>query len=237
MKHTDVILPKLLTCTLDQLPHPFFIREKGSTRFIYANMAMAKLVGLRSPDAMIGRLDDEIPASLFDNEVAASIWQQQVREVVDTQCKLSLLEVHPKAIDYPYFSKKFPLYNDNNECIAMAASVRYLEVFSPNDFIRGKLPGSLLLNKPDDTFTERECEIAFFRLQGMSSKEIGNILCLSPRTIECRLSGMYMKAGVKHLDDFKYFCETRNLHRYLPKRLLSRKIVGFEGDYVEDSDY
>jgi len=222
----------MLTQTLNQLPTPFWIRDK-STRYIYANMAMAKLAGLKSPDSIIGRLDNEIQAALFEDEVAAKLWQHQVKHVVTTQEKLTLLEVHPDSVDYPYITKKTPFYNESNECIGMAVSARYLEVFSPNDFIRGKLPGSLLLTKPDDFFTEKECEIIFFKLQGMSSKDIGNILYLSPRTIENRLANMYIRSGVNHLDDFRQFCESRNLHRYLPHKLLLNKRIGFEGDFDE----
>lgn len=233
MNNTEVKLPKILTRTLDQLSVPLFIRAKESTRFIYANLALAKLVGLRSPDSIIGRLDDEIPASLFDNEVCAKLWQEQVKHVVSTQSKISLLEVHPGSVDYPYISKKMPFYNEDNECIGMTGSVRYLEVFSPNDFIKGRMPGSLLLTKPDDFYTEKECEIVFFKLQGMSSKEIGNILYLSPRTVENRLASMYFKAGINHLDDFRQFCEDRSLHRYLPNRLISHKRISFERDHDE----
>lgn len=235
MIDNTLVISKSLTRTLDQLPTPFFIREKDTTRFIYANMALAKLVGLRSPDAMINRLDDEIPASLFDNPLSAKLWQDQVKHITATQTKLSLLEVHPEAVDCPYISKKFPFYNDDDVCVAMAGTIKYLEVFSPNDFLRGRLPGSLLLSKPDETFTEKECEIIFFRLQGMSSKEIGSILCLSPRTIENRLANMYVKAGVSHLDDFRAFCEHRSLHRYLPQRLLASKRIGFEGDFLNEA--
>jgi DNA-binding CsgD family transcriptional regulator len=236
MDISNIVLPKMLTRTLDNLPYPFFIREKESTKFIYANFHLAKLVGLKSTDAIIGRIDDEIPASLFDNEVSARLWQNQVRDVSNTQCSISLLEVHPEAIDYPYLTKKFPFYDDNNQCIGMAASGRYLEVYSPNDFVRGKLPGSLLLSKPDDIFTEKECEIIFLKLQGMSAKEISKVFMLSPRTIEHRISNMYAKANVNHSDDFYEFCQKRDLHRYLPQRFLSSKRIGFEGDFFEDEE-
>jgi DNA-binding CsgD family transcriptional regulator len=223
----------MLRQTFNQLPTPFWIRDKD-TRYVYANMAMAKLVGLKSPDSIIGRLDDEIQAALFQNDVAAKTWQQQVRHVVSTQAKISLLEVHPGSVDYPYITRKFPFYNENNECVGMAVYAKYLEVFTPNDLIKGKLPGSLLLSKPDDFFTEKECEIIFFKIQGMSSKDIANILCLSPRTIENRLANMYIKSGVNHFDDFREFCEKRNLHRYLPQKLLSNKRIGFDGDFSEE---
>ncbi|MEI9862460.1 PAS domain-containing protein [Enterobacter bugandensis] len=231
---SDIVIPEMLTRSLDLLPDPYCIQTHDGL-FLYANLSAAKLAGMRSANELRDRFYHEIPSPLFE-EATLNDWQMQDKKIVESRKSLTMLEVHPDAVDSPYTIRKVPFYNNDNQCIGVFCSVKYFEVFSPNDFIRGKLPGSLLLNKPDDTFTERECEIAFFRLQGISSKEIGSILCLSPRTIECRLSGMYMKAGVNHLDDFKHFCETRNLHRYLPKRLLSRKIVGFVGDYTEDSD-
>lgn len=236
MNCSNIDLPKVLTRTLDNLPYPFFIREKESTRFIYANMHLAKLVGLKSTDPIIGRIDDEIPCKLFDNEAAATLWQNQVKDVSVKQKSLSLLEVHPDAIDYPYLSKKFPFYDENGQCIGMAGSARYLEVYSPNDFVRGKLPGSLLLSKPDECFTEKECEIIFLRLQGISAKEIAKLLSLSPRTIEHRIANMYVKANVNNYNDFSDFCYQRELHRYLPQRFLLNKKVGFDGDFFEDEE-
>ncbi|MDR3432430.1 MAG: PAS domain-containing protein [Rouxiella aceris] len=229
MSESELILPKMLTRTLDQLPAPFFIRDK-SLRFIYANMALVKFVGLRSADAIIGRMDDEIPASLFDNPESAKHWQEQVKYVVNTQKRISLLEVHPGAVDSPYLSKKVPFYNENNQCVGMVGSIKYLEIFSANDYIRGRLPGSLLLEKPDELFTEKECEVIFLKLQGMTSKNIGQMLCKSSRTIENTLQRIYSKCGVSHFDDFSYFCEQRNLHRYLPQRFLDPKRFVFEND-------
>jgi DNA-binding CsgD family transcriptional regulator len=231
---SDIVIPEMITRSLDMLPDAYSIQTPEGL-ILYANPALVKLCGLKSSQHIAERLDHEIPSRLYENEDVLNSWREQDKKIVEKRKPLSMLEIHPEAVDSPYIVRKVPFYNNDNECVGVFCSGKFLEIFSPNDFVRGKLPGSLLLNKPDDTFTERECEIIFFRLQGMSSKEIGSILCLSPRTIECRLSGMYMKAGVNHLDDFRHFCETRNLHRYLPKRLLSRKIVGFEGDYTEDS--
>ncbi len=229
MSNNELVLPKMLTRTFDQLPTPFFIRGKD-TRFVYANMAAAKLVGLKSPDSIIGRLDDEIPAALFDNDISAKHWQEQVKHVVSTQKKISLLEVHPGAVDSPYISRKLPFYNENNECVGMVGVIKYLELFSSNDFIRGRLPGSLLLEKPDDFFTEKQCEIIFLKIQGMTSKTMGTMLCRSPRTIENALQNIYSKAGVSHVDDFIEFCQKRSLDRYLPKRFLDPKKFSFKND-------
>ncbi|WP_053115863.1 PAS and helix-turn-helix domain-containing protein [Winslowiella iniecta] len=229
----DIIIPEMLTRSLDLLPDPYCIRTPEG-RFLYANLATAKLAGLKSAQIIMERIDYEIPSLLFEDENNLEAWRYQDRKIIANRKPLAMLEIHPNAVNTPYICRKVPFYDNQNQCIGSFCSIKYLEVFSPNDFVKGKLPGSLLLNKPDDFFTEKECEIIFFRLQGMSSKDIAAILFLSPRTIENRLANMYSKAGVGHLDDFREFCEKRNLHRYLPQRLISHKRIGFNSDIEDD---
>ncbi|MBP2171308.1 hypothetical protein J2125_004500 [Erwinia toletana] len=222
LSNCDIINNATIMRSLDLLAEPYCIRTAEGL-FLYANMAMAKLSGLRSPHIMMERPDHEIPSLLFDNQEDLEAWRQQDRTVSETRKPLTMLEIHPSAVDSPYLCRKVPFYSHNDECIGTFCTIKYLEVLTPNDFIKGKLPGSLLLNKPDDFFTEKQCEIIFFRLQGVSNKEISQILGLSPRTVENRIAQMYTKARVNHLDDFRQFCESRNLHRYLPKRVLSER--------------
>ncbi len=89
------------------------------------------------------------------------------------------------------------------------------------------MPGSLLLNKPDHFFTERECEVMFFRLQGLSYKDVSDRLNLSIRTLENDMQILYQKVNVSIFDDFRDFCVARNYHRYLPKRFIHSEYVEF----------
>ncbi|MBT9429714.1 MULTISPECIES: helix-turn-helix transcriptional regulator [Symbiopectobacterium] len=109
-----------------------------------------------------------------------------------------------------------------------------MKSFVPNRYIHGRFTDSLLLNKPDDFFTERECEIIFLKLQGRTCKSIGDMLFLSPRTIESYLQRLYAKVGAYHFDDFAEFCHNKNFHRYLPNRFLSCKCEVFENNYNLD---
>lgn len=231
----DIIIPKMLTRSLDLLPDPYCIRTPDGP-VLYSNLAFAKLAGLRSTSEIIDRYDYEIPSCLFENGDTLEEWRVQDRNLVATRKPQVMLELHPQAVDMPYICRKVPFYDEENRCIGAFHSLKYLEVFTPNDFVKGKLPGSLLLNKPDDFFSEKECEIIFFRLQGMSCRDIASALFISVRTVENRLAAMYVKAGVSHQDDFKLFCEKINLHRYVPKRIMSYKKIGFKKDYEQDVD-
>lgn len=232
-EQNNVVIPPMLSRMLDLLPEPYCIRTPDSP-IIYANLAFAKLASLRSVSDIIDRFDYEIPSCLFENADLCEEWRIQDRKILSDRKSQVMLEVHPNAIDYPYICRKIPFYNNDHQCIGAVHSIKYLEIFTPNDFIRGKFPGSLLLNRPNDFFTEKECEIIFFRLQGMSTKEISKIINLSKRTIENRLSAMYLKAGVNHLDDFSEFCEKINLHRYIPKRIISYSKIGFDKDHEQE---
>lgn len=234
MNICNVEIPDMLTRSLDMLPEPYSIQDNEG-RILYANPALAKFCGLKSSHYIMGRLHCEVPSRLYENEESINAWLQQDQKIIKTRKPLSMLEIHPGAVDSPYIVRKVPFYSNDNECIGVFCTGKHLEVFTPNDFIKGKLPGSLLLNKPDDLFTEKESEIIFFKLQGMTSKEIGQILFISPRTVENRLANMYIKAGVNHFDDFRHFCESLNFHRYLPRRLLIHKRIGFDGDYEEET--
>lgn len=231
--HDGNYLPRMLTNILDQLPDPYFIKDLNSM-YIYANLPTAKLAGLRSPNDFLHRTEYELCSRLTENEDVVKEWQFQDKQVGSSKKGLSMLEVHPEAVSYPYIVKKMPFYDDNNKCVGVVTYAKTLQTFTPNDFINGRCPGSLLLNRPDNFFTEKECEIIFLKLQGRTCKAIGDMLFLSPRTIESALQRLYNKVGVSHFDDFAEFCHNKNYHRYLPRRFLECKRAMFENNYDLD---
>lgn len=226
-------LSRVLVNLLDQYPDPYFIKDLKSS-YIYANLPTAKLAGLRSPNDFLHKTEFELHSRLTENEEVVKAWQSQDKQVSSSRNVLSMLEIHPDAVDYPYIVKKIPFYDEENVCIGVLTYTRNLETFTPNDFINGRRPGSLLLNKPDEFFTERECEVIFLKLQGQTCKNIGAILYLSPRTVESTMQRLYTKVGVSHFDDFAEFCHNKNYHRYLPRRFIEYKRIMFENDYNLD---
>src|SRR5476649_2416669 len=120
-----------------------------------------------------------------------------------------------------------PFYGDDASYKGMLGYNDLISIYTLNDYIKGKLPGSLLLNKPDDFFTERQCEIMFYRLQGLKAKEVAKRLNLAANTFNNYMQTIYDKACVRNLDEFIEFCEKRNYHRYLPRRFLSKEAITF----------
>lgn len=207
------------------------------SRFLYVNLPVVKFVGLRIPAEMKEKYYEEVKAPIFENEQTIQAWKDQDQYLLNNPDKnLRMLEIHPNGVSCPFIDKKIPIHNENNECIGIINHIKFLEVYRPNDLIKGKLLGSLLLSKPDDFFTEKECEIIFLKLQGMTSKAIARALHRSSRTIENIIQELYDKTGVNNAMDFAEFCEKRNLHRYLPHCFISPKRLSFSGSFQVGDD-
>ncbi len=222
----ELAIPHSLIALLDQMPDPFSIKNLDS-RYLYVNPAALRLFDVKHPDDVVGKRDNEIKSRLVEFNNAAEEFQRGDRDVFCTRQPLSTLEIHPLAVDYPYLGNRIPWNNEEGGCIGVMAYTRKLEVFTLHDFVKGHMPGSLLLNKPDEFFTERECEIMFYRLQGMKTKEVAERLNLAEKTVSNYMQLLYEKAYVNHFDDFKEFCQKRNYHRYLPRRFIFDNPVNF----------
>ncbi len=215
----EVKIHQSMISLLDQFSSPYVIKDLESMH-VYTNNAALSLLGLKNKSEVLGKSDIEIKSKLFELDDTGLEFVRQDKQITASEKAMRCLEIHPAAVECPYIVNKIPYYNDEKECVGICVYTRNLEVFTLNDFVKGHMPGSLLLNKPDYFFTERNCEIMFFRLQGLTNKETAERLNLSPRTVENYMQMLYEKAGVNHFDDFKNFCVTRDYHRYLPKRFI-----------------
>ncbi|MCU5775250.1 helix-turn-helix transcriptional regulator [Erwiniaceae bacterium BAC15a-03b] len=232
---TEILIPAMMTQTFDLLADPVTIVNKHS-RIIHANPALARLCNVPGNSFLNGKEYEEVQSKLFEDEESRNHWKEQDKKILDNpSIQLRMLEIHPGSTESPFICTKMPLFNGQRECVGSVHHIKYLEVFRPNDFVRGRLPGSLLLNRPGDIFNERECEIIFLKLQGMTNRNIADVLYRSSRTIENSMQRMYNKAGVNHLDEFIDYCEKRDFHRYLPQKFLVKKRLGF--DTSDDADY
>ena len=74
-------------------------------------------------------------------------------------------------------------------------------------------------------FTDKELECLFFLLRGKSSKETGDLLNLSPRTIEKRIDELKVKMGCHYKDELIEKCIALGYLNTLPQTLFQK---GFE---------
>lgn len=189
-------------------------------------------MSVKSVKYLNGKLDGEIDCPLFNDEVANAEFDRQYMRTWRHELWFATLEIPPNALNRPFIYRKMPFYNDNMECEGMYGYAEDLNVYSLNDYIKGQMPGSLLLNKPDDFFTERECEIMFYRLPGLKAKDAATRLNVSLTTFNNYIQKLYQKAGVINIDELKEICTNLNYHRYLPNRFLTKESIKFDDSEV-----
>jgi len=220
------IISHTLASLLDLFKEPYAIRDLLS-RTLYANGPMLRMYKVGRQDDLVGKLDKDVLSPLVEYDNVPHEWAMQDRYVIKTKERMSFLEVHPRSQDHPYIMTKVPFYNDDGICDGTVAFINILTTYSADDFITGDMPTSMLLTKPDDFFTEKECEIMFYRIQGMRAKEVAQKLGMSENTVCNYMQLLYYKTGAKQIEGFKAFCKRRNYHRYLPKRFLSQHFNGY----------
>ncbi|HHG9992798.1 TPA: helix-turn-helix transcriptional regulator, partial [Yersinia enterocolitica] len=88
-----------------------------------------------------------------------------------------------------------------------------------------EIPPVLVIYPPTNDFTKKELEVIFYLLQSLNSKEIGERLNLSKRTIENKLQLIYGKVNVNSLSSFKEYCKVEGFERYIPEWLIKRGCV------------
>lgn len=226
----ELCLTNAMRFCFDQMKFGIAIRDL-STRLVYCNQKLANIAD-KSPKEIIGKLDIEIDSKIVDSEEAIEAFDKQYKQIFETQKPFSTLEIHPHALDFPFIFHKAPFYNDEQECVGMVGYNTYLTIYSLNDYVKGHMPGSLLLNKPDDFFTERECEVMFYRLQGMKAKDAASRLNLPLHTFNNHMRLLYDKVNATNIDEFKEFCIKRNYNRYLPKRFLTSEAINFSSSII-----
>jgi len=216
----DIKLSPSVVALFDQMDEPYGIKDHES-RYLYANQAALDLYALRNFNEIIGKTENEIKSKLVEHEQIADEFMRQDRKVCLEFSSLSLLEVHPSAVASPYFANKVPFRDESNRCVGVVAYCKRVNVKTLNKFIVQQMAGSLLLDKPDDFFSERECELMFYRLQGMAPAAVAHRLGLTLPVFANAMQKLYLKAGTQHFDDFQDFCAGRNYHRYVPNRLVA----------------
>ncbi|MEA9389095.1 PAS domain-containing protein [Acerihabitans sp. TG2] len=222
----EIELPLSVTKLFDQMHYAFAIRNLEG-RLIYGNPAYLEFLCLKSKNEIVGKFDKDVKAQLFESNEVTEEFAKQYRRVCQGEKTFATLELHPQVMGYPYIFKKTPYKNKEGKCIGIIGNNDILKTNSLNDYVKGNMSGSLLLNKPDDFFTERQCEIFFYLLQGLKVKEVAIRLNLSVNTVNNYMQTLYDMTGSRNLDDFKAFCEQRNYHRYLPKRFLESEAIIF----------
>lgn len=205
---------------------PWGIKDSES-RFVYMNAAALNFCNVPTGFDFEGRLDEEFPCPWYELAPELKAHDRKAESSKEGAEVIETSYFGREAILEPWYCAKFPIYNAKGEVLGTTFYAKRFNFGSIYDFFNNLKPSVVTLTPPDTTFTERELEIIFYALQRLSAKDISEKLCLSYRTIESRLAGIYNKAKVAGLEQLIEYCQSTGLNSYVPKSVLRQKVDFF----------
>ncbi|AWK14528.1 PAS domain-containing protein [Candidatus Fukatsuia symbiotica] len=209
---------------------PWAFKDPDS-RYRYANSAFLELLDLPPEFNIVDKSDSELPVNKPADSKLPYLdfakFSQQYRDyeklaVVANQT-VSSIETHcfgrEKKIQ-PYIFDRTPVLNDRKESVGVMLHAHPMSFFTPGQYVEKESPLSLLYDKPDEFFTDEEYDVIFFLLQNISNESIAEELHISVQKVDSIQQGVYEKAQIGSLYDFKVFCKIRGYERYAPQKFL-----------------
>lgn len=155
-----------------------YLKDKNGT-YLRVNSAFIKACNETNYNDVIGKKDKDL---LWKNE--ADYMEQNDSEVIYTNCSKTIIEPC-KAFDdgkiRSFLSHKIPLKNTVGKTIGVFGLSILMDNLYPLD------------NANDPTLTKRQSDCLLYLVQGLSLKQIGKKLKLSPRTVEHYLDAVKFK--------------------------------------------
>ncbi|TDB44142.1 helix-turn-helix transcriptional regulator [Photorhabdus luminescens] len=206
-----------LTNTWDRSHDPWFVKDK-KFRLIYANKEFIKLSKLPKHFDVTGYTAKELPTPF--NRLA-SLFEEHDRKVLQTMQRVSSIGAHLQSDSQqlePYFCEKYPLMDENDQCIGIIGHIREINHFSMHHYIRNDTTMSVKLRPPNSILTEKEWIVIFLFCRGISNRGIANELKVSCRTVEEYFQIIYEKLSIGSIIELKLFCEKNNYDLYIPPK-------------------
>ncbi|WP_445497629.1 PAS domain-containing protein [Photorhabdus sp. SF281] len=136
-----------LTNMWDRSHESWFVKDK-KLRFIYANNVFIKLNKLPEHFNVTGYTAKELPTP-FNHLV--HLFEEHDRKVLQTMQRISSIGAYLQSNSQqlkPYFCEKYPLMNENNQCIGIICHIKEINYFSVHHYIKNDTITSVKLRPP-----------------------------------------------------------------------------------------
>ncbi|NHB94501.1 helix-turn-helix transcriptional regulator [Photorhabdus cinerea] len=206
-----------LTNMWDRSHESWFVKDK-KLRFIYANKVFIKLSKLPEHFNITGYTAKELPTP-FNH--LAHLFEEHDRKVLQTMNRISSIGTYLESDSQqlkPYFCEKYPLMDENNQCIGIICHIKEINHLSVHHYIKNDTTISVKLRPPNNILTEKEWIIIFLFCRGISNQCIANEIKISCRTVEKYFQRIYEKLSIGSMIELKLFCEKNNYDLYIPPK-------------------
>ncbi|CNH10689.1 helix-turn-helix transcriptional regulator [Yersinia pekkanenii] len=215
----------------DEIPLQFILLWESSdeawgfkdldSHYLHVNTPFIELLNLPTQFCTKGLSDCELPHPSFAQ--FSSQFREQEQLAAITKKRVSSIEMHCFGREQkfqPYIFDKFPLLNRKKECLGIIFHGKKMDLLTGEQYVDQALPFKLLVEKPDDFFTDEEFDVVFYLLQNASNKTIAQRLALSDQEVEGYRGNIYHKAHSDSFYEFKQFCKIKGYSHYVPQKFL-----------------
>ncbi|NDK98879.1 helix-turn-helix transcriptional regulator [Photorhabdus bodei] len=206
-----------LTNMWDKSHESWFVKDKN-LRFMYANKEFIKLSKLPEHFDVMGYTAKELPTPF---NCLVHLFEEHDRKVLQTMQRISSIGAHLQSNSQqlkPYFCEKYPLMDENNQCIGIICHVKEINHFSVHHYVKNDKITSVKLRPPNNILTEKEWIVIFLFCRGLSNRCIADEIKISGRTLEGYFQSIYEKLSISSIIELKLFCEKNNYDLYIPPK-------------------
>ncbi|WP_445374234.1 helix-turn-helix transcriptional regulator [Photorhabdus tasmaniensis] len=218
-KTSKLIISSQVINTMQQNNEPWGIKDQNPC-WVYGNLAFKHIQNIPYSFDYKRFFYAEIS---WNGAEFAKEFMNHDKGVITKGQRVCSLETHIFGKDKflsSHFCEKYPLYNNEKECIGVIFHGWKAQDFSLTRLYHGKLPASIMLQPPTNLFTQREWDIIFLSLQKYTSKQMGRILNISCRTVETHMARIYKKIGINSCYQLEEYCRLNDYDLYVSERFV-----------------
>ncbi|WP_039877585.1 PAS domain-containing protein [Photorhabdus temperata] len=213
-----------LTNMWDRSSELWFVKDR-EFRLIYANRAFIKVNKLPKDFDVIGHSEQEL-LTPFHHFV--DLFEEHDRKVLTQMQRISSIGIYPfgkRERFRAYFYNKFPLMDENNQCIGIASHAREIEYFAIAHYIEHHIFTPVKLKPPNNILRAKEWVVIFLFCCGLSNKDIAGEMGISCRTVEKHFEFIHEKLSVGSAMELRLLCKENGYDLYIPPRY--NKLIGY----------
>ncbi|AKH65225.1 MULTISPECIES: helix-turn-helix transcriptional regulator [Photorhabdus] len=211
------LITRQLTNMWDKSSELWFVKDR-EFRLIYGNKIFFKVNKLPKDFDVIGYSEKELmtPFRHF-----AHLFEEHDNKVLEHMQRISAIGIYPVGRSEQfrsYFYNKFPLMDENNQCIGVASHAREIEHFAMTHYIKHHMLTPVKFRPPNDILNEKEWVVIFLFCCGLSNKNIAVKMDISCRTVEKYFEDIYEKLSVGSVIELRLLCKENGYDLYVPPR-------------------
>ena len=191
------------------------------SHYLFTNSPFLELLNFPPKFRINGLSDGELPHPSFAQFSCQFREQEQLAAI--TKKRVSSIEMNYFGREQklqPYLFDKFPLLNNHKKCLGIIFHVKKMDFLTGMQYIAQESPLTLLVEKPDNFFTDEELDVVFYLLQNTNNKIIAQKLGIFEHEVEDYRSKIYLKTRCNSFYDFKKFCRNNGYSHYIPQKIL-----------------